>query len=122
MGDMDRAGLVKVSINGSRMDISAEGINYAFGSPKRTEILAGDGRMVGFSGEGIAPFIEFKVIDHAKLDTEALLGITDATATATLFNGKTVVLSNASNTSDKIVQSSDGTFTVRLVGTSLKEI
>lgn len=121
MSDFKRAGVVKVSVNGQRVDVKAEGIRWGFGGVKLTEMVGADG-MHGFSGEIVAPFIECTVTDHRKMDTEALLNMEDGTVTATLFNGKTQVLSNAHNTSDRTAQSSDGAIVLRWVGTSLKEL
>lgn len=122
VSDLNRAGLVRLSAGGNRLDISAEGVNYGYGVPKLTEIMAGDGRMAGFAGDGRPPFIECSLIDHRKMDVEAMLSAQDLTVTVVLFNGKTLVLSQASNTSENTATSSDGKIAVRWVGTSLKEI
>ncbi|UQZ89533.1 hypothetical protein C4J81_15355 [Deltaproteobacteria bacterium Smac51] len=121
MSDLYRAGVVKVAINGQRVDINASGLRYSFGGVKLTEVVGAD-EFHGFSGEVVPAFIEFTVTDHKKLDVEALLNLEDATVTVVLFNKKTLVLSNASNTSDRTGQSSDGAITMRMVGTSLKEL
>lgn len=119
--DMDRAGIVRVAIAGQRYDVTSSGINYGTGGIKRNEILGAD-QFHGFSGEVVPAYIEFSVTDHKNLDVAKLQEIVDATVTASLFNGKTVVLSKAANTSDRTVSSTDGAITLRFVGVSLKEI
>jgi len=121
MSDLNRAGIVRVSTNGQRIDVTSSGIRYGFNGAKLTEILGAD-TFHGFMGEVAPAFIEFSVTDHKDLDVDALLSAQDATVTAELFNGKTLVLSQASNTSDRTAQSSDGAITLRYVGTSLKEL
>ena len=121
MSDLNRAGQVFVTVDGNRLDVKAEGIQYGFGGPKLEEIMGADG-LHGFSGMPQAPFISFTISDHKRLDLEALLQAQDVTVTAQLFNGKTLVLSQASNTGDPQGQSSDGAIAMRYVGISLKEI
>lgn len=121
MSELNRAGIVKVSLDGQRIDVKADGIRYGFGGAKLTEILGGDD-FHGFSGETAPAYIEFSITDHKKLDVEALLNAQDVTVTAVLFNGKTLVLSMASNTSDRTGQSSDGAISLRYVGTALREL
>jgi hypothetical protein len=121
MSDLNRAGRVYVSLEGQRIDVKAEGIEYGFGLAKLSEIVGADG-LHGFAGEPQAPFISFTVTDHKKLDVEDLLKAQDVTVTAELFNGKVLVLSQASNTAEPQGKSSDGGIPLRFVGTSLKEL
>lgn len=121
MSDFNRAGIVRVSTNGQRIDVTNGGIRYGFGGVQLTEILGAD-NFHGFSGAVAPAYIEVTITDHKKLDVAALFDAQDATITAELFNGKTLVLSQASNTSDRTAQSSDGAITLRFVGTSLKEL
>lgn len=118
---LDRAGIVRVALDGGRVDVTSGGIRYGDGGVKRDEILGAD-QLHGFAGSVTPAFIEFSITDHKDLDLKALLDATDVTVSATLFNGKTLVLSKASNTSDRTAQSSDGAITLRYVGTSLKEV
>ena len=121
MSDLNRAGRVFVTLDGQRVDVKSEGIKYGFGGPKLTEIVGADG-LHGFAGEPQPPFIEFTITDHKKLDLEPLLLAQDVTVTAELFNGKVLVLSQASNCGEPQGQSSDGAVAMRYVGISLKEL
>jgi len=119
--DLNRAGRVYVSLDGQRVDVKAEGIDYGFGVPKLTEMVGAD-RLHGFSGEPQAAFIAFTITDHRDLDLEELFQMQDVTVTAELFSGKVLVLSKASNTGDPQGKSTDGAIALRYVGISLKEL
>ena len=118
---LNRAGRVYLSVDGQRVDVTSGGIRYGFGVVKLTEIVGAD-NLHGFAGEPQPAFIEFSVTDHQKMDLVPFLQAQDVTVTAELFNGKTLVLSMASNCGEPVGQSSDGAITIRYVGTSLKEL
>jgi hypothetical protein len=110
-----------VSINGEVVDVTSEGITFSYGGIQYTEIMGAD-RYHGVSGKPIAPFIQFSVTDSGKLKAKGLLDKAGVTVTAELLSGKTLVLADAVNTSERTGESNEGKIPLRFVGSSLTEI
>jgi hypothetical protein len=120
-GDIKRAGLRRVSIDGETIDVTSEGISYSFGGIQYTEIVGAD-RYHGVAGKPMVAFISFTTTDAKKLDAAGLLDKEGVTVTANLLNGKVLVLTDAINTSDRTGESNEGKIGLRFVGSSLTEL
>jgi len=116
-----RAGLRRLTIDGEVLDITAEGINYSFGGIQLTEIMGAE-KYHGLKGTPLPAFVQFSTTDHAVLEVEGLLDRQGVTIVFTLLNGKTLVLNNATNTSDRTAETTDGKIALRFVGDSLTEL
>lgn len=91
---MDRiAGTIFVQVNGTTYNVEGDW-TYDLGVPKRTGLVGAD-RPHGYKEEPKIPYIEGNIRDSADLDVKVLCGISNATLTVKLANGKTVMFSGA---------------------------
>jgi hypothetical protein len=121
MADIKRAGLRRLSIDGETIDVTAEGLTYSFGGIQFTEIVGAD-RYHGVAGKPVVAFMQFTTTDAVKLDAAGLLDKEGVTVTATLLNGKILVLTDAINTSERTGESNEGKIPLRFVGSTLTEM
>jgi hypothetical protein len=93
-------------------------------SPSRftREGIAGQDRVHGFKELPRVPFIEGAISTTDEVSTETLDGITDATVTAELANGKVYVLTKAWTVSGFEIDTAEGQFPVRFEGETCEEI
>lgn len=115
-----QVGVVSVRVNGDVVPLRGN-VTYSLGGLVR-EPVEGPLGLSAFKVSGMAGFIEVETVDTPEVDLAALQEIANATITAQLRNGKTIVLSGASVVGLLEVSSEDGGFTVRFVGSSAKEI
>lgn len=115
-----QVGVVSVRVNGNAMRLRGN-VTHSLGGLVR-EAIEGPVGLAGFRVSGMAPFVEVETIDASDVDLAALQEISEATITAQLRNGKTVVLNDASVVGNIEVSNEDGAFTVRFVGSSAQEI
>jgi hypothetical protein len=116
-----RGGLIRVTTAGIQQDCLGDA-TYNLGVPKRTAVLKADGRPGGYTEEGQVPFIEVDVLDRPDLDLKAFLGVSDATVTVDLANGKSVVLSHAWYAGEGTGESKNGSVKSRWEGLEAVEI
>jgi hypothetical protein len=121
MADVIRAGLRRVSIDGNAVDVTGEGVTYSFGGIQFTEIMGAD-RYHGVAGKPIPAFVQFSTTDSKSLDAAGLLDKEGVTVTIVLLNGKTLVLTDAVNTSERTGESAEGKIALRFVGSALTEM
>jgi hypothetical protein len=121
MADIIRAGLRRLSIDGETVDVTSEGLTYCMGGLQFTEIMGAD-RYHGVAGKPVAAFMQFSTTDAKKLDTAGLLDKESVTVTATLLNGKILVLPDAINTSERTGESNEGKIALRFVGNKITEM
>jgi tail tube protein len=106
-----RGGTIQLQIDGVLYEAKGA-FDYNLGIEKR-EAIIGAGSVHGFKETPQAAFIEGKITDRVTLDVKAMLRMTDATATLTLANGKTVVLPNAWYAGEGNVNTEEGEIDVR---------
>lgn len=115
-----QVGVVSVRINGDVLRLRGN-VTYSLGGLVR-EPVEGPLGLSAFKVSGMAPFVEVETVDAEDVDLAALQEIANATITAQLRNGKTIVCNDSSVVGLLEVSSEDGGFTVRFVGSSAKEI
>ena len=87
-------GIVYLRIDGKLFPLGDGDITFNIGGLKREAVLLSSG-VAGFSAKPQVPYIEGELVHTKELDIAALLKVEDATVTAELYNGKTVVLHHA---------------------------
>jgi len=106
-----RGGLLAVKVDG----VTYSGVGnftYNIGAPLRAALI-GSTAVDGYSETPQSAFIAGEFRDGEDVDTEALVGMTDVTATLELANGKTFVIANAWFEGDGTGNSQEGNFAVR---------
>ena len=116
-----RAGLLSFKVNGEGFDVAAAGIEYCLGTAKREAVMSATGS-VGFKETPQVPYITCKVIDRKGLDARALFSIEDATITAELSNGKTLLGTPGWYAGDATGSSDTGELDVRFEFLRLEEV
>lgn len=102
-----RAGKLNIQLNGRAVDAIGD-FTLNLGAGKR-EPLVGPDRVHGYSEMPQAPSIKGEIRDGSALDVKnEILGMTDATITATVANGKTYMFSEAFYTGDGEIGTEEG--------------
>ena len=115
-----RAGKITLKTDGMVQDAKGS-FTYNLGGDKRTAVAGAD-RIHGYSTAVQVPFIEGVVTDGGDVDLAALIGVTNATVTLDLDNGKTIVLREAWFAGEGNVTTEQGEIAVRWEGKSAVEI
>lgn len=114
------AGIVSVKVDGVQIKVKAN-VTYHLGTPKR-EAIVGHDAVHGYKELPQVPYIEGETTDHKDLDLKKFFGIQDATVTAQLANGKTIVLRKAWNASEGTASSEEAAIPFRFEGMDAEEI
>lgn len=113
-------GIITVRANGA--PIRAKGsYTYNLGRPLREAVVGADG-VHGYRETPQVAFIEGSTTDKGDLDLSALVGLTDATITLDLNNGKTIVLANAWFAGEGSATTEEGEVALRFEGVSAEEL
>lgn len=120
MASQRRAGLIQVQVNGEVFDARGNW-TYNLGRPKREAIVGAD-TVHGYRETPQVAFIEGEITDRGTLDVADLIGITDATVTLGLANGKTVTLREAWFAGDGNVTTEEANIAVRFEGAGAEEL
>jgi hypothetical protein len=116
-----RSGVLYVKLDSKLLDVAGE-FTYNLGKPKR-DAKVGHDRVHGYKELPQVPYVEGTITDSSTLDLETdILGITNATVTLELANGKTVVLRNAWYAGEGNVTTEEAEIAVRFEGMSAEEI
>ncbi|AGC43256.1 putative tail tube protein [Myxococcus stipitatus DSM 14675] len=115
-----RGGIISLNINGVLYDCKGN-FTYSLGLGLREGIVGAD-RPHGFKETPQIPYIEGEITDRKDLKLKDLLSLTEATATLSLANGKTVVLSRAYYAGDGVGNTEEGNIQLRLEGETAEEI
>lgn len=119
MGDRI-GGIIFGKINGEQMRLKGSW-TYNLGQPKRDGVVGADG-VHGFADQVQVPFFEGAISDSGDTDLKALLGITDATLTLELANGKVIVLRSAWFAGEGNVTTEQGEIDARFEGMRAEEV
>lgn len=108
-------GIISVQVNG--VVYSAKGaFDYNLGRPKKEGVLDSSGGLAGYKETGQVGYVAGKITDKSDLDTDALQGITGATATLELANGKVLVWRDAYYAGEGTGNTEEGEFDFRFEG------
>lgn len=99
-------GIIQVQVDGVLHQAKGE-FSYNLGRPKREPVMGADG-MHGYKETPQPASLEGEITDRADLDLESFVGITAATVTLSLANGKTVVFPNAFYSGDGTGHTDEG--------------
>ena len=116
----ERAGLEWLDIDGTRYDV-VDDIEYNLGGRMR-ETLTGADRVHGYKSRAHPPSCSFQIRDSGDLDVAALRGKVNATITARLSNGKTIVWNRAFATGEWGQAVNEGTISAEFGAMSASEI
>ncbi len=106
--------MIQFQINGEVFDAKGS-FSYNLGRATRESIIGSD-RVHGYKEVPQVGFIEGEITDSASTDLEALVGVTDATVTLDLANGKLFVLHDAYYASEGTGNTEDGNIGIRFEG------
>ena len=121
MTDENRiSGVVFVKWDGNQIDVIGDW-SYRINPVKRTTELGSD-KVHGYKELPQENFIEGEARDNKNLDLAVFQGITNATVTAKLANGKTIVLRNAWYASEGEVGTESANIKTRFEGMSGEEV
>lgn len=120
MATLRRAGLRALTINSTRFDVVGN-IAYSLGKAVLEPLIGAD-RFHGFKETPGTPMMELEIRDGGDLDVEDLVTTEDATITAELSNGKTIVLRKASQASPAQQGTEEGLIETIFVGATCEEI
>jgi hypothetical protein len=114
------AGTAYFKVDGEQFSL---GGSMSYGVNKFTrESKAGLSGVVGYTETPHIPFVEGEFFMTSEIPTAKVESITNATITAELNNGKTILLRNAWTTGDVEVDAAAGTATIRFEGLEGEEI
>ena len=109
--------------------VKADGKQYTLGGSLTVSVneftregQAGLSGVAGYIEKPKVPYIECEMLTTKEFSSQELEGITDATITAELVNGKTYLLSNAWQAGDIEINAAEGTTTIRFEGMKGKEL
>lgn len=114
------AGLVSVKVDGVQLKVKAS-VSYHLGTAKR-EAIVGHDSVHGYKELPQVPYIEGEITDQKDLDLKKFFSIENATVTAQLANGKTIVLRKAWNASEGSASSEEAAIPFRFEGLDAEEI
>lgn len=115
-----RFGLRALKVNGDVYNVKGN-VAYNLGLPLREGVVGAD-RVHGYTEKPQIPFLEGEISDTPELRLKDLLGVTDATVTAELLNGKVIVLRNAWFAGEGTGNSEEGNIAFRFEGMSAAEV
>lgn len=115
-----RGGILGFQVDGRTYDVTADGITYNLGTPKR-EPVEGAVKPLGFSETSQAAYIELTILDAGGLSVKELANVTDATITLPLRNGKTIVFRHCASTGDMNIDALTGKIPSRFGALSAEE-
>lgn len=113
------AGIAYLKVDGEQIDIRGK-FKYKVNTVKR-EVITGQDGVHGYKEMPEAPYISGDVDDMPGTRLKRLEGITDATITLELANGKTIVLNNAWWEDTSEVDTEEGSYPVKFVGLTASE-
>lgn len=113
-------GTIYVRIGGEQQWASGDW-EYTLGLRKREPVMLTD-RLAGYTETPRPATLKGTIIDHDELDVRALQSLTDATITLDLANGKSVVFSQATETSDGTIKANSGEISVEFTAVSAEEV
>lgn len=114
------AGTAYIRVDGTQYDLRGNcTVNIAAFT---REGVAGLDRVHGYTQKPTIPYFEMELSDSPNLSLETIHGITGATITLELINGKTYVLRQAWCANNPELKIDDGMFQVRFEGMSGEEI
>lgn len=108
-------GALYVKVKGERLKAKGS-FTCNPGKSKREAVMGPDG-VHGYSEMPQVPFLEGAITADRDTDIEALLDITDETATVELANGQTFVLSHAWHAGEGSLTTEEGELGIRFEGT-----
>lgn len=114
------SGIAFLKVNGQQYDLKGKW-KYMVNKVKREPIVGQDG-VHGYKEMPEAPYISGDLTDMPGTKVKRLEGITDATITLELANGKTVLLSNAFWVDSSEVDTEEGTYPCKFVGLNGEEL
>lgn len=114
-----------VNLVGGTCQFLVDGTQYALrgnlkvslGDVKRESVVGADG-FHGIKEIPVASYIEAQVSDLAGLDIDTVQSLKNVTVNVKLNNGKTGVLSNASQMNQVELDAVDGSYTIRFEGST----
>ena len=110
-GESRVAGVLYFKVDG--IQHAARGnFSYSLGGYKR-EAVEGADRIHGYTEKPIVSYIEGDITDRRDLDMKAFDELDGVTVTLEVANGKTILIRNAWNASERKVNASEGSSTVR---------
>jgi len=115
-----RGGTIFLKVNGVRHDAKGN-FTYNTGKERREAIVGSDG-VHDFKLVHQQAFIEGEITDRADLVLEDLVGITGATVTLELANGKVIALQDAWYAGEGTGNTEEGNIPVRFESSHAEEI
>lgn len=112
-------GVMFLAVDGQRWDAKGN-FTYNLGRPKR-EAVVGSASVHGYKEMAQTPFCEGEITDVGSIPLDQLLGVTDATVTIELANGKVFVLRDAWYAAEGTANTEEGNVEVRFEGLSADE-
>jgi len=113
-------GIIFVKVDG--VQYQAKGaFDYNLGLPKKEAVVGMDSTH-GYTEKPQVAYIEGTITDSSELSLSNLIGISDATVTLELANGKVIVLKNAWYASEGKGNSEEGELEARFEGLQGDEI
>lgn len=113
-------GILSLRIDGTQYQ--ARGNFQVTPSPVRRNGVAGQDAVHGYIEEPIVPSIKGDISIGNKLSMDALLALTDSTATVILANGNSYVLTDCWTTAAFQIDAHDGRVEVTLEGLTCQEL
>jgi hypothetical protein len=114
-------GTIAVQVNGT-LYLAKGDWSWNLGEPKRGVIKGPDNQAHGFKEEPQVAYVEGKFSDRGDLDMKTLTGLTNATVTLTLANGKIIVLRDAVYAAEGTGTTAESEVDARFEGASGEEV
>ncbi|WP_261840950.1 phage tail tube protein [Aliamphritea ceti] len=114
------SGRIFFKVDGQQYSVSA-GITYNLGRPKR-ESGSDSSFEHHFKEVAQVPYISGELFDNKSLDVAKFLDLDNATITAELATGKSIVLRNAWQTGEGEVNAEEGKIPFKFEGESAEEV
>ena len=113
------AGVCFLKVDGQQYNLKGN-LKITFSQSVRTGVAGQDG-VHGFTEAPSVPYIEADLSDLGGMSLQTLAGVSNATVTAELANGKTYVLRQAWFSGEITANAADGTTPVKFEGMSMEE-
>lgn len=114
------SGRLFFKVDGQQYSVSAS-VSYNLGRPKR-ESFSSSAHEHFYKEVPQVPYIEGEVIDNGSLDVAKFMDLSDATITAELRNGKTVVVRNGWQAGEGTVNAEESKMPFKFEGQSAEEV
>lgn len=115
-------GKVLVSIDGERVLVRGS-VTSNIGQDRLRETVVGVDEVHGFTDTVVAPFLQVDVTEIPEFPLSRFNAVTDATVTAELADGRTLILSHAAQIGELERNAEDGSIgSVRFEGTKGQEM